>query len=53
MKTFWRHLLRNRGAALGLVVLAVVLAVAIVGPMLFPNSPWRMVQRPFLPPMTV
>jgi peptide/nickel transport system permease protein len=52
MKTFWRNLLRNRGAALGLVVLAVVLVVAIAGPMLFPNSPWRMVQRPFLPPMT-
>lgn len=53
MTMFWRNLLRNRGAAIGLVVLAVVLAIAIIGPLLFPNSPWRMVQRPFLPPMAV
>ncbi len=53
MKAFWRNLLRNRGAAIGLVVLVAVLAVAIIGPLMFPNSPWRMVQRPFLPPMTV
>jgi peptide/nickel transport system permease protein len=51
MKAFWRNLLRNRGAAIGLVVLIAVLAVAIAGPLLFPSSPWRMVQRPFLPPM--
>ena len=47
-------MLRNRGGALGLVILAVVLVVAIAGwRCCFPNSPWRMVQRPFLPPMTV
>lgn len=53
MTMFWKTLLRNRGAAIGLAVLAAVIAVALVGPLLYSTSPWRMVQRPFLPPLAV
>jgi peptide/nickel transport system permease protein len=53
MTDFWKILLRNRGAAIGLVVLTVVIAVALLGPLLYSTSPWRMVQRPFLPPFAV
>jgi peptide/nickel transport system permease protein len=53
MTDFWKILLRNRGAAIGLVVLTIVVAVALIGPLLYPTSPWRMVQRPFLAPLAV
>jgi peptide/nickel transport system permease protein len=53
MSSFWKIMLRNRGAAIGLVVLAAVIAVALFGPLLYSTSPWRMVQRPFLPPLAV
>jgi peptide/nickel transport system permease protein len=38
---------------IGFVILAIAIAVALFGPTLFPTSPWRMVQRPFLPPFAV
>ena len=50
MKAFWSRFSRNRGAVIGLVILGVVIACAIAAPVLFPQSPWSMVQRPFLPP---
>ncbi|MFN2324207.1 MAG: ABC transporter permease, partial [Trueperaceae bacterium] len=50
MKVFWSRFSRNRGAVIGLVILGVVIACAIAAPVLFPQSPWSMVQRPFLPP---
>ena len=50
---FLGAMLRNRGAAIGLVVLALVIAVAVLGPLFYPTSPWRMVQRPFQPPLAV
>lgn len=53
MKQFWKNLLRNPGSVIGLLILAVVLLVAVLGPLIFPQSPWRMVQRPFLAPMAV
>jgi peptide/nickel transport system permease protein len=53
MRAFWRSLLRNPSGLTGLVILAIAVAVALVGPWLFPSSPWRMVQRPFLPPFTL
>lgn len=43
----------NRGAAIGLVILLVVVLTAVIGPLIYTDSPWRMVQRPFLPPFTV
>jgi peptide/nickel transport system permease protein len=53
MKPFVKALLRNPGSGIGLALLLVVLLVAIVGPLIFPQSPWRMVQRPFLAPFAV
>ena len=50
MKEVWRSLLRNPAAMIGLAILVIAVAVALFGPLLFPTSPWRMVQRPFLPP---
>lgn len=50
MADFWRRYRRNYGAVIGLVVLAFVILVALTAPLIFPESPWRMVQRPFLPP---
>lgn len=47
---FARRFMRNRGAVIGLAILVVVIAFALVAPMLYPQSPWRMVGRPFLPP---
>ena len=38
---------------IGLIILVIAILVALFGPWLFPNSPWRMVQRPFLPPFTL
>jgi len=50
MKGFWSRYRQNRGAVIGLIILAIVIACAIAAPFLFPRSPWSMVQRPFLPP---
>lgn len=51
MGDFWKRFSRNRGAVVGMAILVVVVLVAILAPILFPQSPWRMVQRPFLPPL--
>ena len=50
MRGFWRRYSGNAGAAAGLAILALVILVAVSAPLLFPDSPWSMVQRPFLPP---
>ena len=50
MRQVWRMLLRNPGGMIGVAILTIAIAVALFGPLLFPTSPWRMVQRPFLPP---
>lgn len=52
MKSFWTRFSYNRGAVIGLAILTLVIATAILAPFLFPQSPWKMVQRPFLPPFT-
>ncbi|MBN9673792.1 ABC transporter permease [Roseibium aggregatum] len=53
MRDFWSRFKRNRGAVAGLAILVIVVAVAALAPVLFPQSPWKMVQRPFLPPLTM
>lgn len=53
MKRFSKLLLRNPGGLIGSIILVIAIAVALFGPLIFPNSPWRMVQRPFLPPFTI
>src|SRR3977135_2645522 len=53
MKRFWKQILRNPSGLIGLIILVIAIFFAVLGPMIFPNSPWRMVQRPFLPPFTL
>lgn len=50
--SFFARFAQNRGALVGLIILLVIIAMAILAPLLFPESPWRMVQRPFLPPFS-
>lgn len=52
-RDFWRRFLRNRGAVVGLVILLLVVLLALFAPLLYPQDPWRMVQRPFLAPFAV
>jgi peptide/nickel transport system permease protein len=52
MKQFWKSMLRHPGGVIGLVILFIAIFIAIFGPTLFPTSPWKMVQRPFLPPFS-
>jgi peptide/nickel transport system permease protein len=42
----------NPAALIGLAILFVVILFAILGPTLYPQSPWRPVARPFLPPLS-
>lgn len=49
----FKRFAQNRGAAIGLVILIIVFLTAVLGPLIYTDSPWRMVQRPFLPPFTV
>ncbi len=48
--TFWRRFRRNRGAVAGAATLALVVAAALVGPLLYPVDPFDMVGRPAQPP---
>ena len=48
-----RRFARHRGALIGLVLLSALALVALLGPLLYPNDPWRMMQRPFLAPFAV
>jgi peptide/nickel transport system permease protein len=48
--SFLRRFLRHPGAVIGAVILLVIIAIAILGPFYFPQSPWRMVARPFQAP---
>jgi peptide/nickel transport system permease protein len=51
--SFLRRFARNRGALIGLFVLALIVAAAIAAPTLYPTSPWRMVSRPFMAPFAL
>ena len=48
---FWRRFCRNKGAVVGLVVLAVVAVIALLGPLFIEYGSWDMVDSPFVPPM--
>jgi peptide/nickel transport system permease protein len=50
VKRFARHFARSRSGLLGLAILTIVVAVAVLAPVLFPGSPFRRVDRPFAPP---
>ncbi len=50
MTGFWSRFRRRRAAVIGLVLVLLVVAVALAAPHVYPQSPWRMVSRPFMPP---
>lgn len=50
--SFFARFAQNRGALVGLIILLLMIAMAVLAPLMFPESPWRMVQRPFLPPFS-
>ncbi|MDF1601893.1 ABC transporter permease [Mesorhizobium sp. YIM 152430] len=41
----------NRGALIGLFLLLVLVAIVVLAPVLYPQSPWRMVGRPMGAPL--
>ncbi|KAA0013599.1 ABC transporter permease [Billgrantia pellis] len=51
--SFFARFAQNRGALVGLFILIAIIGMALLAPLLYPESPWRMVQRPFLAPMEV
>jgi peptide/nickel transport system permease protein len=51
--SFLKRFARNRGALIGLLILLVVVAFALLAPSLYPQSPWRMVGRPFMAPLAL
>lgn len=53
MSAFLRRFADNRGAVIGIVILLAILAVAILAPLLYPTSPWRLVNRPFIAPFAI
>jgi peptide/nickel transport system permease protein len=52
MIDFLKRFSRNRGALFGMVILIIVILLAVFAPLIYPDSPWKMVQRPFLPPFS-
>ncbi|ATA25318.1 ABC transporter permease [Brenneria goodwinii] len=52
MKKFFIHFLSNRGAAVGLVILLLVILMAIFASFFYTDSPWMMVAEPLIPPFT-
>lgn len=51
--SFIRRFARNRGAVIGCLVLLAVIVVAALAPVMYPQSPWRLVGRPFLAPFAL
>ena len=51
--SFVRRFARNRGAVIGCLVLLAVIVVAALAPVMYPQSPWRLVGRPFLAPFAL
>ncbi|MEM1382686.1 MAG: ABC transporter permease [Pseudomonadota bacterium] len=49
-RAFWRLFLRNRSAVAGLVFLGLVILLAAVAPLIYPESPFRLAGRPMTPP---
>jgi len=50
MLEFWHRFARNRAAVLGLVILSGILILASLAPILYPESPFHVMGKPFLPP---
>jgi peptide/nickel transport system permease protein len=50
MTGFWRRFLRRRSTLIGLGILFAIAALALLGPSRFPDGPFPMVAKPFIPP---
>lgn len=50
MIAFLKLVTRNRGAAVGMALLTIIVLTAVLAPLLYPQSPWALLQRPFLAP---
>jgi peptide/nickel transport system permease protein len=50
MTDFLRRFARNKGALIGAAVLALVVALALLAPFLFPEDPWEITGPPFRRP---
>jgi hypothetical protein len=50
MRDFLRRFARNKGALVGAAVLALVVALALLAPFLFPDDPWDIAGPPFRRP---
>jgi peptide/nickel transport system permease protein len=50
MRDFLRRFARNKGALIGAAVLALVIALALLAPFLFPEDPWEITGPPFRRP---
>lgn len=50
MRDFLRRFARNKGALIGAAVLALVVALALLAPFLFPEDPWDIAGPPFRRP---
>ena len=51
MIAFWLRFGRNQAAVLGIIILFSVLVLALFAPIFYPQSPFRVVNKPFLPPL--
>ena len=51
MRELARRFARNRPAVAGLAILVVVVAIALLAPVLYPGSPFALVGKPFQPPL--
>jgi peptide/nickel transport system permease protein len=47
MGAFFRRLIRNPAASIGIVILLLLALMAACGPLLYPQGPWNMVGQPF------
>ncbi len=52
MKKFALRFIANRGAAIGLVLLLLVILLGLLSPVFYQESPWMMVAQPLLAPFT-
>lgn len=48
--SFLARFASHRGALIGALILILIIAAAILAPLFYPQTPWRMVARPFMQP---
>ena len=52
MKAFMQSFCRNKGGIMGLLVLGLVTLMAVTASWIFPDSPWDIINGPFMPPLS-